>query len=101
MKVHSEWMGEKIKNIILTGGASQNDALAQVIADVFNAKIERLKVTNSAALGAAMRACQAQTKCSWDKVNSTFIKTDSRKTILPGSFNTSVKTRLFKELASN
>ncbi|MCM8528361.1 MAG: FGGY-family carbohydrate kinase, partial [Lentisphaeraceae bacterium] len=65
MLVHSEWMGEDINHIILTGGASQNDAIAQIIADVFQAKIERLEVTNSAALGSAMRAYQAATESDW------------------------------------
>ena len=74
MLLHSEWMGETIDHVILTGGASQNNEIAQIIADVFNAKIDRLEVSNSAALGAAMRACQAHSNSSWNSINSKFIK---------------------------
>jgi len=100
MMANSEWMGEEINHIILTGGASQNDALAQLIADVFNAKIERLEVTNSAALGAAMRSYQAATDASWQDVNSIFIKTDEAKSISPNSFNLSEKLEAYKALAA-
>ena len=100
MLVNSQWMGEEINHIILTGGASQNDALAQLIADVFNAKIERLEVTNSAALGAAMRAYQAATDSDWNDVNSIFIKTDSSKSISPKSFRLAEKIETYKSLAA-
>lgn len=100
MLANSEWMGETINHIILTGGASQNDALAQVIADVFNAKIERLEVTNSAALGAAMRAFQSSTGKSWQDVNSLFIKTDKSKSISPGSFQLAKKLEEYRTLVT-
>ena len=100
MLIHSEWMGEEINHIILTGGASQNDAIAQIISDVFQAKIERLKVTNSAALGSAMRAFQAMTKEKWNAVNSLFIKTDETKTLSPRPFNLASKVEVFKALAA-
>ena len=100
MFVNSEWMGEEINHIILTGGASQNDALAQVIADVFNAKIERLEVTNSAALGAAMRAFQASTEQSWQDVNSIFIKTDESKSISPNAYSHDEKVEAYKALVA-
>lgn len=100
MLVNSQWMGEEINHIILTGGASQNDALAQVIADVFNAKIERLEVTNSAALGAAMRAYQAATDSDWQSVNSIFIKTAEAKSISPQPFKLEEKIKAYKALAA-
>lgn len=42
--------------ITLTGGASVNNALCQVFADVFDAPVRKFEVADSAALGAAMRA---------------------------------------------
>ena len=42
IKLCSEWMQLKPEVIYLTGGASKNDAIAQVIADVFQAKVQRL-----------------------------------------------------------
>ncbi|MCM8540111.1 MAG: FGGY family carbohydrate kinase [Lentisphaeraceae bacterium] len=100
MLVHSEWMGETINHIILTGGASQNDALAQVIADVFQAKIERLTVSNSAALGSAMRAYQASSEADWQSVNSLFIKTDDSKSINPKPFSLANKLAAYKALVA-
>ncbi|MEX1113887.1 MAG: FGGY-family carbohydrate kinase [Akkermansiaceae bacterium] len=59
MRLHSEWMEVKTERIRLTGGASKNDGIAQLVADIFQAPIERLDVSNSAALGAALIAAAA------------------------------------------
>lgn len=59
MRLHSQWMGVKAERIRLTGGASKNDGIAQLVADVFQAPVERLEVSNSAALGAALIAATA------------------------------------------
>ena len=52
-------MGVATERIRLTGGASKNDGIAQLVADVFQAPVERLDVANSAALGAALIAAAA------------------------------------------
>jgi xylulokinase len=49
----------KAERIRLTGGAAKNDGIAQMVADVFQAPVERLDVSNSAALGAALIAATA------------------------------------------
>jgi xylulokinase len=59
MRLHSEWMGVKPERIRLTGGASKNDGVPQIVADVFQSSVERLAVSNSAALGAALLAAAA------------------------------------------
>lgn len=59
MRLHSEWMGVKPSRLLLTGGASKNDGIAQVAADVFQTPVERIDVSNSAALGAALIAAAA------------------------------------------
>ncbi len=59
MRLHSEWMEVKVDRIRLTGGASKNDGIAQIVADVFQAPVERLEVGNSAALGGALIAAAA------------------------------------------
>jgi xylulokinase len=59
MRLHSRWLGEEPRLIRLTGGASQNDGIAQLVADVFQAPVERFAVANGAALGAAIRAAHA------------------------------------------
>ncbi len=59
MRLHSQWMEVKTERLRLTGGASKNDGIAQLAADVFQAPVERLDVSNSAALGAALIAAAA------------------------------------------
>jgi xylulokinase len=59
MRLHSLWIGEKAKLIRLTGGASQNDGIAQLVADIFQAPVERFAIANGAGLGAALRAAHA------------------------------------------
>ena len=59
MKLNSAWMGVTTELIRLTGGAAKNDGIAQVVADVFQAPVERFEVANSAALGAALIAAAA------------------------------------------
>ena len=59
MRLHSQWMEVKTERIRLTGGASKNDGIAQLVADIFQAPVERLDVMNSAALGAALIAAAA------------------------------------------
>ncbi|WP_367874974.1 xylulokinase [Luteolibacter sp. Populi] len=59
MRLHSQWIGEKATLIRLTGGASQNDGIAQLVADIFQAPVERFAIANGAGLGAALRAAHA------------------------------------------
>jgi xylulokinase len=59
MRQHSQWMGVKTERIRLTGGASKSNGIAQLVADIFQAPVERLDVSNSAALGAALIAAAA------------------------------------------
>jgi xylulokinase len=59
MRLHSQWLGEQPSLIRLTGGASQNNGIAQLVANIFQAPVERFAVANGAALGAALRAAHA------------------------------------------
>jgi len=59
MRLHSQWIGVKPDRIRLTGGASQNNGIARLVADIFQAPVERLAIGNSAALGAALIAAAA------------------------------------------
>ncbi|MFM9065883.1 MAG: xylulokinase [Planctomycetota bacterium] len=58
-RLHSEWMGVRFSRLRITGGAAANEAIVQTLADVFNATAECITTTSSAALGAALRAWQA------------------------------------------
>lgn len=56
MRTHSSWLGVDPTRIYITGGASENDGIAQVIANVFGVPVDRLDVPGSATIGAGMRA---------------------------------------------
>jgi xylulokinase len=56
MKLHADWIAEATTSIRVTGGGANSPGIRQVLADVFGARIERLSIGNSAALGAAMMA---------------------------------------------
>ena len=59
MRLHAEWMGVRPSGIYATGGASVNPEILQIMADVQNCPVYPFDVTNSAALGAALRAAHA------------------------------------------
>ena len=73
MARHSAWMGITPRTISATGGASANREILQVMADVFNAEVYRFDSTDSAALGAALRAYQGDTGLGWDEVIAGFV----------------------------
>ena len=56
MKRYSAWMGVTIRRIYATGGASANPEILKVMSDVFGVEVRRRDVSNSACLGAALRA---------------------------------------------
>ena len=55
LRTHSLWIGA-FQTLRVTGGASQSAGILQTLADVFNATVETISTTDSAALGAAMIA---------------------------------------------
>ncbi len=56
MRIQSEWLGVQPEVVLLTGGASKNNGIAQIVANVFQVPVQRLAVSGSAALGAGIRA---------------------------------------------
>jgi xylulokinase len=77
MRLHSQWMRVAPEKILATGGASNNPQLLQVIADVMNCRVQRIEVSKSAALGAALQAAhgwlaQVGRKPKWAKVVAGF-----------------------------
>jgi len=59
MQRHSDWIGETPTDVLVTGGASRNRGILQVLADVLGARIRTLSTGNSSALGGALRAAEA------------------------------------------
>ena len=85
MKVHSRWLGGEPDTILLTGGASENDGIAQIVADVFNTPVARLLVSGSAGLGAAMRAAVATTGDSLEELEAQFCSPVRGSTVTPNA----------------
>ena len=65
MRLHSAFIGQPPARILVTGGASKNPGILRVLADVFQAEIVPLRVSNSSALGGALRAAQAVEGRPW------------------------------------
>ena len=77
MRLHSQWMNIAPEKIFATGGASNDPALLQIMADVMNCRVLRIEVGKSAALGAALQAAHgwltvAGKNPKWDKLIAGF-----------------------------
>jgi xylulokinase len=96
MRVHSEWIGETMKTVLVTGGASRNPGILRVLADVFQAVIMPLAVSNSSALGGALRAAQAVGGTSWDDLFARFAPPERKMRVEPNPGTQSV----YKEMAA-
>ena len=88
MARHSRWMDVTVTTIHATGGAAVNRAILQTMADVFGAEVLRFEVTNSAALGAALRAAHAHLHASgqptgWEDLIRGFIEPAGESRITP------------------
>jgi len=70
---HSEWMGVRPRAIHAVGGAAVNAEILQVVADVFDTEVRRFENADAAALGAALRAFQADTAVPWTEVFEGFV----------------------------
>ncbi len=84
MKAHSDWIGIPTKSIRLTGGAAQNNGIAQIVADVFQCPVERFEATSSAALGGALIAA-AGSGYQLDKLQEKFCRTKPNSLLHPNT----------------
>ena len=90
MRIHSEWMGIRPTRIYATGGASANLEILQIMADVQGCPVCRSDVSNSAALGAALRAAHGFFKWKgeapeWKALVADFTDPVADFTIMPDS----------------
>ena len=81
MRRHSTWAAPDPVRIHATGGAARNPEILQVMADVFEAPVYRVGVSNAACLGAALRAAHvdlgARGPEGWEEVPQGFVETGS------------------------
>lgn len=90
MRLHSEWIKEKPEEIYATGGASANQDILQIIANVFNTQVRYFEISDSAALGAALRAAKSyydsiNTKIEWEKIVGSFLNFSDSNVVKPES----------------
>merc|ERR1719481_1518160 len=89
-RLHAERMGFKIDpdtRILVTGGASVNKEILQVVADVFNANVYIQNDANSAALGGAYRACHIYQGAEQTKDFGSFVSAFMEEKVLVASPN--------------
>jgi xylulokinase len=102
MKLHSQWMKISPEQIFATGGASNDRALLQVVADVMNCRVQRIEVSKSAALGAALQAAHGfltatGKKPTWEKLLAGFSKPIPGSEIRPDKKAVKIYERLLKK----
>ncbi len=105
MRLHSQWMKVAPEKILATGGASSNPQLLRVMADVLNCRVERIEVSKSAALGAALQAAygwlvQAGKKPKWEKVVAGFTSPIPNSEIRPNPKAAKIYDQLVKKYAA-
>jgi len=83
MQYHSDWIGERPEQILVTGGAAKNRGILQVIADVFQAELRTLSVSNSSALGGALRAANAVGHHDFAELAARFSAPDAARAVRP------------------
>ena len=99
MKINTRWMQMKPKSIYITGGASNNDAIAQIISNVFGVSVQRLNVTGSVALGGAIRAAKNNSNKSLKELEEGYCK-KNKQLILPEAFAEQTYDNLSKIIKS-
>jgi xylulokinase len=85
MRRHSDWIGETPSTLLVTGGASGNRGILQVVADVFQAELRTLAVKNASALGGALRAAHALGAGSAESLFAQFSAPDPNVRVTPRS----------------
>jgi xylulokinase len=104
MRLHSQWMKVSPEQIFATGGASNNRALLQVLADVMNCRVLRIEVAKSAALGAALQAAHgwlvaAGKKPKWENIIAGFCNPVPDSEIQPDKKAAKIYDRLIGKYA--
>lgn len=100
MRNHAEEAGLVPTSIRATGGASQNQAILQIMANVFACPVDVLESSNSAALGAALRAAQIVEQKPWGDVVANFTRTRTGSRVEPDANACEIYERLRKTYAN-
>lgn len=101
-RIHCEWMQIPVRSLSVTGGASANTEILRIFANVHGAPVHRFRTTNSAALGAALRAAhghfrQLEPERSWSEIVAPFTKPVAGSTLQPDASARSVYDDLVED----
>lgn len=99
LRIHSAWIEKRPSVLRVTGGASKSDQMCRILADVFNARVERLATGNSAGLGAAMRSAQTVGLADWETLTRRFCVTAGDKAVEPCAENVAVYDDMVADFA--
>jgi xylulokinase len=105
MRLHSEWMQVSPEKIYATGGASNDVALLRIMADVMNCRVERIEISKSAALGAALIAAHGWLTASgknpkWEKLTAGFTNPIPDSEIRPDKKAAKIYDKLLEKYAA-
>jgi xylulokinase len=90
MYLHSGWIGQRPKCILVTAGGSENRGLLTVVSQVFGAEVRSFEVKGSAALGAAIRAAHCSLnsrgrKVKWSDLFESVVQPNTKELIRPST----------------
>ena len=105
MRLHSRWMNVSPEKVYATGGASNDLALLQVMANVMNCRVLRIEISKSAALGAALMAAHgclaaAGKEPKWEKLTAGFSRPVPNSEILPDKKAAKIYGQLIEKYAA-
>ncbi len=105
MRLHSEWMKISPRQIFATGGGANDRSLLQIIANVLNCRVQRIEVSKSAALGAALQAAHGYLSetgklPAWKKLVAGFSDPIPGSEIRPEKKTVAVYNRLIRKYAA-
>jgi xylulokinase len=106
MRLHSQWMQVAPERIFVTGGAANDRALLQVLADVMDCPVLRIEVAKSAALGAALQAAHGWLtaggkKVKWEKLVAGFTAPVPGSEVLPDKRAVKVYDQMLRKYAES
>jgi sugar (pentulose or hexulose) kinase len=93
------------RQIFATGGGANDRSLLQTIANVLNCRVQRIEVSKSAALGAALQAahgylCEMEKPPSWKKLVAGFSDPIPGSEIRPDRKAVAIYNRLIRKYAA-
>jgi xylulokinase len=105
MRLHSRWMNVSPEKVYATGGASNDLALLQVMANVMNCRVLRIEISKSAALGAALMAAHGWLAATgkepkWEKLTAGFSRPVPNSEIRPDKKAAKIYGQLIEKYAA-